>query len=408
MGPFFETCSCPLCLPRVVVVALRRWRDGLCLVQAIRGCRRRCRLGQQLREPPLELLLPAHQGAVEEEGDIAQHTGGDAGLLTLQEVGEVELAALGQRQAHLRSALAGQRPPALEEHGDLAAGLPLHAAGQGAQVGRPAGDVGAVDAGHLLPDLHALGLGNRGLVDRDARLEGREGLGVAAGGQGELREELRLGALGDVGPVAVVVREGAHPLGEEHGQGAEPPLGGLLRPRAIQDGGVRQELVVGDAERPHRRGQAVGVGVGDDHRPLRQELTLLHQAGAGRVGRPVGDDGVDAVDLPDDLRRVGDGLLAGAGGVRTIVMVADDHLDALGDQPPDEVGQVGGGGGVQEHHSLGRHAQQGVERLVGGARAEELVHPNEDAGDVQVDHVVPFQRNQSRQPRQDTLCFSHL
>ncbi len=329
---------------------------------------------------------------MQQEGGVRD----DPGLRQAREVAreqllqvDVGLLGLHHRQRDLHAVLRGDRPVALADDRHLAAGAGLEAGREGGQV--VAGLAHGVDHHHAGNRLgrrgrDGLGFPDARLVSFDLAAEAVEGNGVAGSGADELGEELALRLLRHLRTLRVEGRQGCHALHQKERHRGEP-VGRLLGARPVENGRVGVDAFVDDADGLHGRGQAVRVVVHHEDRSLGGELADLDEARAGRVGLAVADEGVDPAQLPHAVRCVRDLRLPRVAGVGDVVVVADDHLDPLGDQRLHGRHQVGRRGGVDEDDPLRSLRDGGHDGLVVGYR-EELGEVDRGVADGDVEHVV--------------------
>ena len=307
-----------------------------------------------------------------------------------QELLEVDVGLMGlhHRQGDLHPAvLASDGAVVLADYGHAAARGGLHLARQRGKV--VPGLAHGVDHHHTRDRLRRFG--REGLGNTDARLvgfdlsaEAFESSGVAGGGSREFGEEFPLRFFRDLRTLRVEGRQGCHALHQKE-RHRRKPVGRLLGTRPVEGRRVGVQPVVDGAERLHGGGEAVRVGIGYDGRILADELADLDEARTRRVLGAVADDGVAAHQFAHAIRRVGDLLLARVARTRDIVMVADDHFNATGDQGFDRRHQVRRARGVDEDHP-GRalHGRQDIV-LVGGS--EELGEVDRGTIDCDAEHV---------------------
>ncbi len=298
------------------------------------------------------------------------------------------LVVLRHREGDLDPAvLPGNRPLRLALHRHLAARMSFHLRGQRPHV--ETGGAGHVDVGDTREDVgheqgEPLGLLHAGLVGLHALLELGLGLDVPLYDRDEAAEQLGLGLLGDVGAGRVERGEGGHGPHEQERVGRQL-VGRLPRTPAVEHVGIGVELGVGEPAGLHRGGQAVGVGIGHDDRPLTRELSGLDEATTPRIALPVADHGIAADQLTDVLRGCLDLLGPGVARGGLIVVVAHVHLDTPTEERLDGRGELSGCGGVDEHDPPRPRGDRGQHGLtIGGSK--ELGHEDGGAGDVKSEH----------------------
>ncbi len=376
--------------------------------------------GQHRRVP--DLLAHVEQEAGVRDDAALGRRGEAGGEQTLQV--DLGLEGLDHREGVLDpAALRRDRADRLLLHGHLRARARLHLPGERREVEPRRRH--QVDVGHARHDVgdrrrELLGLADTGLVRLDALLEPDASLAVTLDHRDEVREELRLGILGDLRPRGVEGRERRHrSLKQPRHRRQRFCCRGHVR--AVEHVRVGIELGVEHPGRLHGPEQTVRVGVGHDDRPLlcdelpvtlrgplrsritevisdfriratkethrgRPELADLDQARTGRVGLPVADDGVAAHQIPDPLRRLRDLLRPGVGRVGLVVVVADMDLDTVGLEGLDGRDQLHRRRRVDENdaaRALGDRGQDGLS-IRGG---EELRAENEAGGNLESKHV---------------------
>ncbi len=294
------------------------------------------------------------------------------------------LVGLADREAVLNPVGLGDRPIGLEQHRH---GVAL------VQLGAERADMRALPANIDQPDVGANGLHRPGQFarHRDLRLilghalfERRPSHHVTADRLGEGVEEFTLRIFRHLRATRVERRQGRQSLHEQEGQRRQSRRR-LSRMRAIEHGRVGVELGVSNPQGLQRAAEPVGIRVGNNHRPFANELAHRNERRASWVSRAVRNHRSGPDQPAHLLRGRRDRLRAIVRRSGFVVVIANNHLDAPGQQSLDGRGEEGCRRGVNEDTPLrpvrNRHQHGFAVRI-----PEELREDDRDAVDYVLEH----------------------
>jgi hypothetical protein len=354
--------------------------------------------GRDLTEADLhgrqDLLVPLHHAHVEQEARVADHPHVRPGDEVLrQEVLQVDLLLIllddGDRRVSTRD-----DTPALEDHGDLAIRPLLHEPRERGEIDLlRLGVPDRPDPGH---DLHGglgklLGSLDHRLVLDDLVDDPVDALLVIVDRVHEVQEELPLGLRRDVRQLGVVEGQGRECTHQEVRHPREVLLV-VLRARAVQHRRILIDLSPVQPDRLAAAEQPVEIVVGHDDGVGREKLARLDQGRTARVIDAVADHGTLTEKITDLVCRVMNLMIPLSLGIRTVVVIANEHLDATRPELSDRREQHRSRGRVDEDNPPRLFAAHEAEHFVHVAGVEELAEDAPDETNGEVEHSQHLRR----------------